>query len=106
MKIKKFYFSKGGHTSHTHTLELKKGHFHYSTFPLDQNGGVFIDCGPPKINTSGYQDPLESVITFLDPSDGIVEINPIKLEAFLRYVKRYCRHWENEYFAPILDGTQ
>lgn len=107
MKLKKFYFYIGGYGSYTHTIEWKKDGFHYSTFPEDTSGGVDIDRGGPRINQSGYVDPLEMTISFLDPRNEIMELKEGRIQLFLKYAKRYCRHWNKEYFDEgIIDGTQ
>ena len=50
-------------------------------------------------------NPLEEqLITEVNGLSEDLTIDPILVEAFVKYVKQYCKHWKKEYSSDIIDG--
>jgi|TARA_B110000908_G_C10015140_1_gene340411 hypothetical protein len=71
-----------------------------------ENCGLYVDMPMSFRITTGVEIVEEEVISFIDPSSGALEIEPEKLNGFLKYVERYYRNLKSSYFEPIMDGVQ
>jgi hypothetical protein len=46
----------------------------------------------------------EQFITELTDHNEDLQIDPILVDVFVKYVKQYCRHWKKEYYEEVMDG--
>ena len=99
MKIKRFYFSIGGHFGTSHSIEYKKGKYLYRTFPEDSIVPILIN---PKVPEN---ERLDEMFCELNSFSEDLEISKERLLKFLDYTKRYCKHWEKNYFQAVCDGA-
>lgn len=102
MELSTFYFSSNayGYKHIEFNYNNKTSLFEYrNNHPI---GGVMID-GPYILYRRS--NPLEEqLITVLTDHPEDLQINPILVEAFVKYIKQYCKHWKKEYKEDILDG--
>jgi hypothetical protein len=101
--LQSFHFSSCayGHQNIELNYNSKTGLFEYrNRFPT---GGIYVDMKHPYIGSKS--NPLEEqIITELTDHEEDMSINPVLIEAFVKYVKHYCRHWKKSYDEPVMDG--
>ncbi len=102
MNLTHFHFSSCtyGHQDVELNFNKKSGLFEYRNRYGDLE--AFIDF--PNLY-SGRSNPLEEkIITKLTSHNEDLQIDPILVDAFVKYVKQYCRHWKKEYYEEVMDG--
>lgn len=102
MSLIHLHFSTCAYGSHDIELNFNKktGLFEYRNRFGDLD--VFIDFANIYYGRSNLLE--EQIITRLTSHDEDLKIDPILVEAFVKYAKQYCRHWKNEYSEDIVDG--
>ena len=103
MKIKKFEFYIGSYFGPKHSLEYKKGLFEYRTIQ-----GHYIDVDDIKLRPPTPSEIKNGeVFRNINYENEDLEIPQKRLERFCKYLKRYCKSWEKEYFDHNMrDGLE
>ena len=111
MRIKKFQFFIGGYGGTNYSLEYKNKVFQYRSYdhyPVDtdeQNNEITITIR--DLNFSDKMLKNDEAIARIDNINANLEKEEARIERFISYSKRCCKHWDKEYRDPgYCDGTQ